>query len=213
MLKFVHLSAFAHPGYLLQSTIYDYLTGMKLFLFIVLIAAAVACGSRQQSKERTIYNKEFSWTITIPAGFDSMTKEELETSGAEPGDMGGTLFGFKRKESTLFFAKWVPFDLTEEDSYEDAIAVLNKMIYKGLKAQVPGARLDSFSAMENISGMKFPVFGVKAIRARTMTEYMFYRKPFGKKELVIYIGSSDMADQLDILTAWRNSKFGELRDQ
>jgi hypothetical protein len=221
----VHLSVFPPWKHLLQTAIYGYLTGMKQLSFMVLIAAAIACGCKQRAKERTLYNKEFDWTITIPAGFDSMTNEEIgklqeqgiedleKTYGQEAKLTNSNLFGFTRRRATYFYAGWELFNPAEDGDYEELCRLWNEMIYVTLKARTPGAILDSFSATETISGLEFPVFRVKVwetskTASSSYTEFMYYIKPFGKKVLLINIASADRNDQLAIMTAWRKSKFG-----
>src|SRR5688572_32619477 len=45
---------------------------------ILILAALLVAGCSVKSEERKIYNKEFNWTITIPAGFDSVKAEDWE---------------------------------------------------------------------------------------------------------------------------------------
>lgn len=200
---------------------------MKQLLFTVSVLAALICGCGQQDKtnekkEKTVYNKEFGWTMTIPAGFDSMSVEEIrrvEGTGIEAmektHDMdienrGATILAFRSNQTTYFNSSRQPFDTAADGNYEEGFYLLNKMIYRTFRTQMPAADLDSSSTKETISGLEFLLFRVRVSLASDTTECLYYRRLFGKKELVVNIASANKKEQAAALTAWRDSKFGNV---
>jgi hypothetical protein len=192
----------------------------------MLVAAAVftACGQQEKKAKETetvLHNKEFNWTIAIPDGFDSMTKEEVrmmqgrgvkameDTYDIDIQQKGGTIFAYKSSETTLFHSNWQPFD-SADGSYDDGSHLVNKMIYRTFQTQIPGATLDSSSSTEKISGLEFKVFKVEVNLPNTpRLDCWYFRRLFGKKELLVNITSADRPKETALLEAWRSSKFGK----
>jgi hypothetical protein len=82
------------------------------------------------------------------------------------------------------------------------------MIYATFETQMTGARLDSSSSIETISGLQFLVFKVRVGLGDTVLDCWYYRRLFGKKELLVNITTADKEKQKALLEAWRKSKFG-----
>lgn len=197
---------------------------MKQLLLMVLVAAAVFSGCGQQEKkaketETVLYNKEFDWMIAIPAGFDSMTKEEVrimqgrgvkameDTYDIDIEQKGGTIFAYKNGLTNLFHSNWQPFD-SADGNYEDGYRAVNNMIYRTFETQIPGAKLDSSSSTEKISGMEFKVFKVEInLPNNPALDCWYFRRLFGRKELLVNITSSDQEHGTALLKAWRSSNF------
>ncbi|HEY0067110.1 MAG TPA: hypothetical protein VGB46_07105 [Flavisolibacter sp.] len=185
----------------------------------ILAGVICGCGGQQKTDEKMVYNKEFDWMMIIPEGFDSMTTEEVrtiqgkgleameKTYGREIEDKGGTIFAFKSGQTALFHGNWQPFD-SSLGSYGEGYRALNRMIYATFETQMTGARLDSSSSIETISGLQFLVFKVRVGLGDTVLDCWYYRRLFGKKELLVNITTADKEKQKALLEAWRKSKFG-----
>src|SRR5688572_22063965 len=145
----------------------------NLCLLLIISIFFQSCKNQSNTPAQTLYNKEFNWTITIPAGFESISPEEwkkMQNKGAEAikktydvevENNSNTIFVFKSDQFNYFQSEYELFDSSSGESYSELIRNTNEVIYETFEAQMPDASLDSASFEEIIDGKLFQVFKIK----------------------------------------------------
>ena len=189
-------------------------------LFILAVCFLAGCKEKKKSERRLVYNEDFKWTISIPAGFDTLSKDKWsvmqgrgekvleETHGVEIENNAKTIFVFQSDQFNYFESNHQPFDSTEDGDFSESFHALNDMLYSTFESQMPKAKLDSSSSVQTISGLQFNVFKVRIeISAKMVLNWQMFSRLFGKEEFTVNIMTADKEKERELLDSWLNSKF------
>ena len=194
-----------------------------LFLLLTIIATAITgCFAQSNAEQKKIYNKDFKWTISIPAGFDTVNAEKwtkLQNRGAEavektygekPVNQSKPIFVFLNDKFNYFESNYQPFDSTKDGNYLGSCRDVNNMIYHTLEEQMKGATLDSSFSTTLISGLTFQTFKLVITFPNNMVLKLYsYSRLFGKKDFTVNITAVDKNKEKEVLDSWLNSRFGK----
>lgn len=189
-------------------------------LALVSVVCLLACNGSTTSQQKTVFNKDFNWSIQVPDGFESVPPEEwykLQNRGADAIEAtydaniennATSLFVFRADPLNYFEANYQPFDTTTDGDYLENVRNVNALLYGTFAAQLPNARLDSSSTVETIDGKTFQQFSVVITYPNKMLmECLLYSRLFGKKEFSVNLMTVDKQKQAALLKAFRNSTF------
>ena len=195
---------------------------MKKATYILLIVnfLFVSCIGQTNTERKTIYNKDFKWTITIPAGFDTVSAKvwtKMQNRGVEAiektydievENQAKTIFVFRNDQVNYFESNYQPFDTTKDGNYIESFREVNKMLYGTFEAQMKNAKLDSTSSTQVIDGLLFQTFKIDITLPNKMVlRMLMYSRLFGKKEFTVNIMTLDRNKEKELLDCWLNSKF------
>ena len=119
---------------------------------------------------QTIHNKDFNWTITIPQGFDSVSREQwakMQNKGAKAVEdtydkkfvnRAKTIFVFRSDQFNYFESNYQPFDTAKDGNYVEACRAVDNILYETFTTQMSGVKLDTTQTTEMIDGLEFQVF-------------------------------------------------------
>ena len=188
-------------------------------LFFCFLAS---CKGQTKSENKTVYNKEFDWTISIPAGFDTVGADKwakMQNKGAEAIEKtydaqvennAKTIFVFRNDQFNFFESVYQPFDTAKDGDYLESFKEVNNMLYGTFEAQMEGAKLDSSSSIQTINGLTFQTFKVVITFPNKMVmNWLMFSRLFGQKEFTVNIMTVDKRKEKDLLNSWLNSKFGQ----
>jgi hypothetical protein len=192
-----------------------------LFFLLAIVSTFIAsCIGQTNTPQNKIYNKDFKWSISIPAGFDTVNAEKWnsmqnrgaeaveKTYGEKPVNKSKTIFVFLNDKFNYFESNYQPFDTTRDGDYLEACGDVNKMIYGTLESQMKGAKIDSSSSTTLINGLVFQSFKLGITFPNNMVLNMYsYSRLFGKKEFTVNITAVDRKKEKELLDAWLNSRF------
>jgi hypothetical protein len=193
----------------------------SLFFILAVIATCItSCIGQTTPQENKIYNKDFKWSITIPAGFDTVNAEKWnlmqnrgadaveKTYGEKPVNKAKTIFVFLNDKVNYFESNYQLYDITKDGDYLETCKDVNNIIYGTLKSQMKGARLDSSFSTTVISGLAFQTFTLTITLPNSMVLNMYsYSRLFGKKEFSVNITAVNRQREKELLDAWLNSRF------
>jgi len=195
----------------------------QLFSSMMLVAVLViSCKDKPAkiSDKKTIYNKDFNWTIVIPAGFDTVSAEKwaaMQNRGTEAIEKtigegienhSKNIFVFSSDQFNYFESVYQIFDSSEAGNYDQTFQDVNKVLYGTFEAQMPGTKLDSSSSMETVSGLEFHKFKTTiGLPQNKELIFLMYSRMFGNKEFTVNIMTMDRAKEKELLESWKNSKF------
>jgi hypothetical protein len=191
-----------------------------LFLLFITLSLISSCNGQPKSEQKTIYNKDFKWTISIPAGFDTVSADKwarMQNRGAEAiektydtevENRAKTIFVFQSDQFNYFESNYQPFDIAKDGNYLESFKEVNKMLYGTFEAQMKGAKLDSSSSTQTIGGLTFQTFEVViSFPNKMVMNWQMFSRLFGKKEFTVNIMTVDKNKQRELLASWLNSKF------
>jgi hypothetical protein len=196
---------------------------MKTLFFQLTIISTflTSCIAQSNKEQRQFYSKDFKWTITIPAGFDTVNAEkwnQMQNRGAEaigktfgekPESRAKTIFVFLNDKFNYFESNYQDFDVTKDGDYRESCKNVNNILYQTLETQMKGAKLDSSFTTTLISGLVFQTFKMVVTFPKNnmvLKMYLFSRL-FGKKEFSVNITAVDKQKEKEALDAWLNSRF------
>ncbi|WP_153800857.1 hypothetical protein [Foetidibacter luteolus] len=195
---------------------------MKTYFIILLLINFLLTGCKAQTKseQKTVYNEDFKWTIIIPAGFDTVStgtwanmqnrgEEAIEkTYNAQLENNSKTIFVFKSDQFNYFESNWQPFDTAVDGNYLESCQEVNSMLYGAFETQMPGAKFDSSTSTQVISGLTFQSFKVVITFPNGMImNGLMYSRLFDKKEFSVNIMTVDRQKEKELLDSWLKSKF------
>lgn len=195
---------------------------MRKYLFLLFISLSLISSSsgQQKSEQKTIYNKDFKWTILIPAGFDTVSADKwtkMQNRGAEAiantyqtevENRAETIFVFQSDQFNYFESNYQPFDIVKDGNYLESFKAVNKILYGTFKAHMKGAKLDSSSSTQIIDGLTFQTFEVVINFPNKMVmHWQMFSRLFGKKEFTVNIMTVDKNKRKELLSSWLTSKF------
>lgn len=192
-----------------------------LFFLLVIISTCITnCIGQTNAQQNKIYNKDFKWSITIPAGFDTVNAEKWnlmqnrgaeaveKTYGEKPVNKSKTIFVFLNNKFNYFESNYQSYDSTKDGDYLETCRDVNNMLYGTLEAQMKGAKIDSSSSTTLINGLVFQTFKLGITFPNNMVLNMYcYSRLFGKKEFSVNITAVDRQKEKELLDAWLNSRF------
>lgn len=190
------------------------------FLLIVITCFFISCNGQSKSQTKTVFNKDFKWTINIPAGFDTVNAEvwaKMQNRGAEMIEKtydgkvennAKTIFVFRSDETNYFESNYQPFDTSKDGNYLESFKEVNEILYKTFEEQMKDVKLDSSSSTQVVSGLTFQTFKVTVTLPNKMVLNVFmYSRLFGKREFTVNIMTLDRQKEKELLDSWLNSKF------
>lgn len=193
---------------------------MRNYLLLIAFGFLISCKGQTKSEQKTIYNRDFKWTISIPAGFDTVSANKwahMQNRGAEAIEKtydaqvennARTLFVFQSDQFNYFESNYQPFDTTQDGNYLENFKEVNNMLYGTFEAQMKGAKLDSSSSTQVISGLTFQTFKVVITFPNKMVmNWQMFSRLFGKKEFTVNIMTVDKQKEKELLNSWLTSKF------
>lgn len=195
---------------------------MKRYFYCLIIASFTFTSCKEQTKpeKRTVYDKNFKWTITIPAGFDIVSAEKLEkmqnrgidaiekTYDGKFENNAKTIFVFQNDQLNYFESNYQPFDTTKNGNHLESFREVNKMLYGTFEAQMKSAKFDSSSSTQTIDGLTFQTFKVAVtIPDKMVLNVQMFSRLFDDKEFTVNIITADKQKEKELLDCWLNSKF------
>lgn len=191
-----------------------------IHLFAVLLFLP-GCMPQPDIPAKKIYNKDFKWTITIPAGFKSLNAEQFaklqqkgadaiqKTYGQKVENNTRMIFSLKSDQLHYFEANQQPFDPTKDGDYLATCKAVDDILYNTFKRQMPDSpKIDSTSSTETVDHLSFQRFKITiAFPSKETLNLVMYNRLFDKKELTVTIMYIDTARGNALLNAWRGSKF------
>lgn len=193
----------------------------KFQVLIILLAMFQTCFS-QTTAEKEIYNADFKWLLTIPEDFESVSAEDwakMQNKGADAIEKTfneeliiytKTIFVFKNDQFNYFESNYQPFDTLVDGNYLESCNAVNNILLETFKAQMPDIKVETTRSVENIDGLEFQKFQIKALYPNNITLHiLMYSRLFDKKELTINIMYVDPKKGEKMIENWKNSKFGK----
>lgn len=194
----------------------------KLLYLLLFISAAAPVCKGQSSPKREFFDKDFNWTISIPDHFQSVSEAEWaklqnrgaeaieDTFGEEVVNQAKTIFVFKNDLFNYFESNYQPFDPAVDGDYLESCKNVNDLIFETFKTQMPGAKIDTVSAVEIIDKLEFQKFTTKLELPNNMVLHMVsFSRLFGEKEFSVNIMYADSRKGQLMLESWKNSKFSD----
>ncbi len=199
---------------------------MKIHLLIGLLYLAlfISCNNGTPKEEKvkleTYTNRELGWTITIPAGFQSLSQSRIaanEQKGKEAigkvaeGDIKidslRHLVNFQKNQFNSFSATIEPYIEKQAGAYTANNQLIKKMIYETYTNQK--IRVDTVSGKELINGKPFHAFYItiygptgEVLMNQIMLNQLMKGYDFG-----VNINYNNENDKEIILGAFKNSIF------
>lgn len=195
---------------------------MKALFILLTVLIGITCFSQEKTAGTKIYNKDFKWTITIPAGFDTVSTEKWnkmqnrgseaveKTYGAKVENRAKTIFVFQSNQFNYFESNYQHFDTAKDGNYHKSCLEVERLMYGTFEAQMKGAKLDSSSSTATINGLLFYTFKIDINLPNNMVLiWRSYSRLFGKKDFTVNIMTLDRQREKELLDSWLNSTFGK----
>jgi len=192
----------------------------KLFQLLIVNFFLTSCIGQTKTEKKTIYNKDFKWTITIPAGFDTVSADvwtKMQNRGADAiektydakvENKAKTIFVFRNNQVNYFESNYQPFDTSKDGNYIESFREVNKILYGTFETQMNDAKLDSTSSTQTIDGLVFQTFKIEiTLPNKMLLRMIMYSRLFGKREFTVNILTLDRSKERELLESWLNSKF------
>ena len=187
------------------------------FIFFAFLSSSYG---QTKSEPKTIYNKDFNWTISIPAGFDTVSSDKwkkMQNQGAdliektydEPVENNAkTIFVFQSDQLNYFESNYQPFDTAKYGNYFESFKEVNNMVFGTFKAQIKDAKIDSSYSTQVVSGLTFLEFKIVIdIPNKFIMKLQMFSRLFGSREFSVNILTVDKEKEKELLNSWLNSKF------
>ena len=189
-------------------------------LSLVFLAGIQSCYSQAKTNPETVHIKDFNWTVTIPENFQLIEEREWdetekqgqdaieETFGEELVNQAVTIFAYKNDRFNNFEANWQPYDPEIDGEYQETYHMVNEILYQTFESQMPGAKLDSVTSKQQISGLEFRRFDItidfpNGVRMKTIG----FSRLFGEREFTVNITYIDEKIGKKMLDAFLGSRF------
>jgi hypothetical protein len=193
---------------------------INLYLFAVLLVFD-GCTQQAAAPAKKIYNRDFNWTITIPAGFQNLSAAQYaklqqkgtealqKTYGKKVENHTHLIFSLRSDQFHYIEANQQPFDTTADGNYLASCKAVDEVLFNTFKQQMPdNPKIDSANSTETIDHMVFQRFKVTiGIPDKGSLNLIMYNRLFDKKELTVTIMYVDTARGNALLNAMRSSKF------
>jgi len=190
----------------------------KFLTLLIFINILTSCKS--QTSEQEFYSEEFKWKIVIPSGFEKIETDdwkEYQDKGLKA--MGKTfdtiienqtrtLFSFKNGEQNIFESVVQPYDVEIDGEYLESQYYVNYIMYKTIKENVKGAKIDTLSFNKTISGKEFVTFKMTVTYPNNLVmNTLMYSRLFDKTEFSVNIIYIDEKEGKKMIDNWENSVF------
>lgn len=185
-------------------------------VFLFLFSTSLFCQTEDSSK--VFHFDGFDWSIAIPKGFHNVHPiewSEKQSKGAKAIEevLGeevelNTEMVFIYKSGDFNYFECLLQHYEEDEDYEEINHEVNQVILDTFKQNMPGAKIESSSSTEKISGIDFQVFKVKVNNPNGLIFHaMMYSRLFGQKEFALNIMYLDEDKGAEMLHAWNTSSF------
>jgi len=193
----------------------------SILLFFFTLSVLVACKRRMDSAAgQTVHNEDFNWTITIPENFTSVSPDDwakLQNKGAQAVEktygekvenQATTIFVFRNGDYNYLESNYQPFDPEVDGDYRESFKSVNEIVYETFRSQIPTAKIDSASSVEEVSGLDFHTFNLvldlpNGMKIRTL----MYSRLFQDKDFGVNITYVDEEAGESMKKAWFASRF------
>jgi hypothetical protein len=192
----------------------------KYFNLSIIIFCLITDSEGQALQRRTVYKKDFKWTVSIPAGFDTVSADQwtrMQNRGKEAIEKvydeqiennAKTIFVFQSDKFNYFESNYQPFDPEKDGDYIETFKNVNALLYGTFVSQMKGAILDSASSTQSISGLSFYTFKVViTFPGKLVMKWQMFSRLFDKKEFTVNILTVDDQKEKDLMDSWLSSKF------
>lgn len=133
-----------------------------------------------------------------------------QTIGEQVINQAKTIFVFKSDKMNYFESNYQPFDTLTDGDYLTSWRMVNDILYETFKTQVPDVKIDTVKNVENIDGLEFQTFKIRAEYPNKMVlNILMFSRLFNKREFTVNISFMDKAKGAQMLQAWKESKFGK----
>lgn len=174
-----------------------------------------------QNSGSTFYSPDFKWKMEIPEGFEKVDNQEWarlqgrgeqaleKTVGQNIINHSKTIFIVKSGNFNYIEANYQPFDPKTEGSYEESNNSVNNIVYKSFKENIPNAKITNTRSKEKINNLPFFKSTFEILMPNGMLMKMImYSRLFGKRDFSVNVMFTDNKKGEEMLTAWKNSTFG-----
>jgi hypothetical protein len=195
---------------------------MKRIHFLAPGILLLAACSGSSTPSTTLHNEDFRWTITIPAGFESVEPDEwakvqgkgqaaMENStGLKIDNQTTGIFVFKSGQTNYFESNQQSFDEAVDGDHRESTKLAADLLYETFVSQMPGVKIDSSMVVETIDGLEFLTTKMKLDLPNGMIMYMeMYSRLFDKRELAVNIIYIDEKKGQQMKDSWYQSKFSK----
>jgi hypothetical protein len=192
-----------------------------IYLFLCLPILFQFCAG-QTTPKKEFYSKDFNWRITIPENFvavDSAEQVRMQNKGAaviektmdtEVENHARILFSFRSDKMNYFECNYQPFDPVLDGDFLETWQSINNVLYETFITQMPGIKIDTTRAVEQIDNLTFQTFKANIqYPNKIVLHMMMYSRLFDKKEFTVNIMYVDEAKGEKLLNAWKHSTFGK----
>jgi len=194
-------------------------------LLFILLALMCACNSSTKPKEEepkleTYTNATIGWTISVPKGFQVLSKSRVEANeqkgraaiGAIAKDTAKVeglqhLINFQKNQFNLFSATIEPFKSNKVGDYEKNIQMVKKLVYDAYTSQ--HIKIDTSSGKEVFGKRSFNAFYIKIYGPNgfiIMNQHT-YSTLINGYDFGININYNNEVDKKMLLDAFKNSSF------
>jgi hypothetical protein len=196
-----------------------------LFLSVIILLFSSCTGQAQQkaTPAKTLTNKDFNWTITIPENFEQVPAEEWakmqnkgqdaleQTIDGKIDNQAKTIFVFRSDRFHYMESNKQPFDPAVDGNHSESCHLVDSLLYQTFVTQMAGARIDTLTTSESIDGLIFHCYNITIHLpgGKDKLSMKMYNHLFSKKELTVTIMYMEELKGRVMLAAWRSSKFGK----
>lgn len=185
-------------------------------IFLLLFSTSLYCQTEDSLK--VFHFDGFKWSIAIPENFHNFHPIEWSEKQSKGAKAIGEVIGEEVELNTdmVFIYKSGDFNYfecllqhyEEDEDYEQINQEIHQVILATFKQNVPGAKIESSSSVEKISGLEFHAFKIKVNNPNGIVFHtIMYSRLFGQKEFAMNIMYLDEGKGAEMLNAWNNSSF------
>jgi hypothetical protein len=192
-----------------------------IFLVVALLAACHPSTPKTEApKVETYTSKEIGWTIDIPKGFQSMSKNRIEAN-EEKGRQAiekasGTavltdslihLVNFQKNQFNSFMATIERFNEAKDGNYNEHNESIKKLIFDTYTHQ--NIKVDTLSGKEMIGKVPFNSFHIKIYgpNGEVIMNQIMYSTLTAGYDFGAAINYNNEVDKKTLIDAFKNSEF------
>lgn len=198
----------------------------NLFLLLTFISFLSACNLSAPKEEETtpkIYNcKEIGWTIEIPKGFQSLSKNRMEanaekgkaaigkvTEGEIKTDGLKHLVNFQKNQFNSLNATIEAYKEKQDGDYIKNNQTVKKLIFDAYASQK--IKIDTVSGKEMIAGYLFNRFDIKIYgpNHEVLINQIMFNQLIKGYDFGVNINYNNNVDKESLIRAFEKSKFDQ----
>lgn len=201
----------------------------KIFLTLGACLLLFSCGPKDPNQEidegnvvdQTYTSTELGWTVTIPKGWDVISKEQqqddverglamVKESVGEQIDASGIkhLISFQKDDFNLFRSTSETMVLDYAEEWNDIQSSMKQLIYRTFVDH--GIECDTSSNKEQIDGVDFNVFHTKIYSNGEVILYQdIYTTYLQGQNFSVNLNYNSEANKKAMMDAWQASTFKE----